>query len=153
MTLMADRLPKLAHPQHRYKVDVNAKQYQLTGVGVIYSDLNIVVVEGGSKSIKAYKKLMLRRIKWEKERLVGVDGKVSHEEEEEQEDDDEPKSNDLQSTELCALVWEGKVQKNQFPNFRYHICPTEHAVKDYFEKMGAIHYWNAAKNFVLETAL
>ena len=43
---------------------MNAQQLHLTGCCLIYHDINIVVVEGGAKGLKKYKKLMLHRIKW-----------------------------------------------------------------------------------------
>ena len=38
-----------------------------TGVVVIHSDCNVVVVEGGPKQQKKFKRLMLHRIKWSEE--------------------------------------------------------------------------------------
>lgn len=67
------RIEDLSNRSHKFKVDKNAQQLALHGV-CLFSDkktgLNlpsIVVVEGGPKAIKKYKKLMLRRIKWEKD--------------------------------------------------------------------------------------
>ncbi|KAK9273695.1 hypothetical protein L1049_018505 [Liquidambar formosana] len=50
--------------QTRFKVVVNAQENCLTGCAVISDGIGVVVVEGGSKSIKMYGKLMLRRINW-----------------------------------------------------------------------------------------
>ncbi|KAK4545067.1 hypothetical protein LTR36_003618 [Oleoguttula mirabilis] len=58
------RVEDLSSGKHRYQVDVNAKQNALTGMVVLHPEMNLVIVEGGVHSIKAYKKLMLNRIKW-----------------------------------------------------------------------------------------
>lgn len=67
------RIEDLSNRSYKFKVDKNAQQLALHGVCLVSdkkSGLNlpsIVVVEGGPKAIKKYKKLMLRRIKWEKD--------------------------------------------------------------------------------------
>lgn len=43
---------------------MNAQQYHLTGCVLVYSNVNLVIAEGGPKALKKYKKLMLQRIKW-----------------------------------------------------------------------------------------
>jgi len=54
----------LSDGQKRYKVDINAQQLYLTGIVIVCPTQCMVVVEGGPKGIKQYKKLMLRRIDW-----------------------------------------------------------------------------------------
>lgn len=68
------RVGRLDHPQQKFRVDRNASQLLLTGCAVLLAagaevpassaSGAMVVVEGGQKSIRKYKKLMLRRIKW-----------------------------------------------------------------------------------------
>jgi Protein of unknown function (DUF1115). len=64
------RVEDLSNGAHRFKVNMNAQQLALNGVCIIpdkKAGLNlpaVVVVEGGPRAIKFYKKLMLRRIKW-----------------------------------------------------------------------------------------
>ncbi|KAK3058135.1 U4/U5/U6 small nuclear ribonucleoprotein prp3 [Extremus antarcticus] len=58
------RVDDLSSGKHRYQVDQNAKQHALTGMVVLHPAMNLVIVEGGSHSISAYKKLMLNRVKW-----------------------------------------------------------------------------------------
>lgn len=41
---------------HKFKVETNAKQLFLTGTVVLFKDINVVVVEGGPKQQKKYKK-------------------------------------------------------------------------------------------------
>ena len=64
------RIEDLSYMPHKFKVNVNAQQMALNGVCIISNKkygLNVpsvVVVEGGPKAMKFYKKLMLRRINW-----------------------------------------------------------------------------------------
>lgn len=58
------RVEDLSSGKHRYQVDVNAKQNNLSGIVVLHPTMNLVIVEGGVHSIANYKKLMLNRIKW-----------------------------------------------------------------------------------------
>ena len=41
------RVRDLSNPALKYKVDMNAQQYHLTGYTLLYQDVNIVIVEGG----------------------------------------------------------------------------------------------------------
>lgn len=58
------RVKDLRNQSNKFKVDMNAQQLHLTGCGLLYNDINVVVAEGGTKALKKYKKLMLHRIKW-----------------------------------------------------------------------------------------
>lgn len=65
------KIDKLTEPHLKFKIDMNAQQYHLGGFCLIAdynmapSDLpNLVLIEGGPRAIKKYKRLMLRRIKW-----------------------------------------------------------------------------------------
>uniref|UniRef100_A0A803M9G1 Uncharacterized protein n=1 Tax=Chenopodium quinoa TaxID=63459 RepID=A0A803M9G1_CHEQI len=46
------KINDLSHPKNRFKVDINAQENRLTGCAVISEGFSVVVVEGGSKSIK-----------------------------------------------------------------------------------------------------
>jgi hypothetical protein len=54
--------------EHAPQVETNAQQYNLTGCAVMTDQHNIVVVEGGPKNIRKYKRLMLNRIQWNEKR-------------------------------------------------------------------------------------
>ncbi|KAJ3023575.1 hypothetical protein HKX48_002448 [Thoreauomyces humboldtii] len=135
------RISDLTHPQHRYKVNVNAEQYNLTGCAIVYSGMNLVVVEGGPKGIKAYKKLMLKRIDWTND---GVEDEAAEEEEEAR----RAAGAGPKEPNRCDLVWEGDVKERNFKFFRFKTVPTETAVREFLEKMRAVHYWDAARNFI-----
>lgn len=122
------KIRQLTHAQHKFKVNQNAQQYNLTGVGIVYHDMSVVIVEGGPKGINAYKKLMLKRIDW------AISNKDV-----------------FADVNECLLVWEGQVQTRNFYQFRLKTFPTEAQIKEYLEKMNSVHYWNTAKNYVVES--
>ena len=62
------RVHDLSSPAIKFKVDMNAQQLHLTGRLLLFRDINIVIVEGGPKGLKKFRKLMMRRIKWDPEK-------------------------------------------------------------------------------------
>ncbi|KAJ3043928.1 U4/U6 small nuclear ribonucleoprotein Prp3 [Rhizophlyctis rosea] len=130
------KIDDLSHPQHKFKVDKNATQHELTGVAIVYSGMNLVIVEGGPKGIKFYKNLMTRRIDWSGER---------------NEDEEDAGPSDKKRNE-CIMVWEGDVKERRFKGFKFRAMPTEAKAKEFLEKFGAVHYWDAARNWVSEVS-
>ncbi|KAI9098033.1 pre-mRNA processing factor 3-domain-containing protein [Phlyctochytrium arcticum] len=134
------RVGDLSLPQHKFKVDMNAQQLNLTGAGIIYPDFCVVVVEGGPKGINAYKKLMLKRIDWEAEPDPTTVEAADLEQRRRRQEMHGPNS--------CVLVWEGQVKERQFKMFRFKPLSTEMRVKEFLKGMKAVQYWDAAKNYV-----
>ncbi|KAE9618548.1 putative U4/U6 small nuclear ribonucleoprotein Prp3 [Lupinus albus] len=132
------RINDLSHPKARFRVDVNAQENRLSGCVVISDGVSVVVVEGGSKSIKRYGKLMLKRINWS--------DFTKETEENEDSDDDKP-------VNKCVLVWQGSVAKPSFHRFSVHDCITEAAARKVFADAGVPHYWDQAVNFVEDEAV
>ncbi|KAF8397575.1 hypothetical protein HHK36_016495 [Tetracentron sinense] len=126
------KINDLSHPQTRFKVDVNAQENRLSGCVVISDSISVVVVEGGSKPIKRYGKLMLRRINWAAA-VVNAE-----------EDGDEKEDTTINK---CVLVWQGSVSKPGFNRFLVHQCRTEAAARKVFSDAGVAHYWDLAVNF------
>ncbi len=112
------RIETLVCPTHRFKVDVNAQQYMLTGLCIIPDKAlshripTMVVVEGGPWAIKKYKRLLLRRMKWE-----SPAGGLAEEE------------RALMKKQLegnrSALVWEGVLKKPIFGGGRSSTSATK----------------------------
>ncbi|GMF21397.1 unnamed protein product [Phytophthora lilii] len=125
------KVPDLSNPQHRFKVDVNAQQYHLTGGVLICKDsnINMVVVEGGRKAIKQYTKLMMRRIDWQ--------GTREAEQESDSEDEDAAKRGNG-----CLLVWQGVVARKAFNTFRFQECRTTVTARKVMEAKNVVHYWD-----------
>lgn len=44
------RVRDMSNPALKFKVDMNAQQYHLTGCVLLYQDVNIVIVEGGNSA-------------------------------------------------------------------------------------------------------
>uniref|UniRef100_A0AAQ6IW06 U4/U6 small nuclear ribonucleoprotein Prp3 n=1 Tax=Anabas testudineus TaxID=64144 RepID=A0AAQ6IW06_ANATE len=131
------RIRNLQNPAKKFKVEANANQLYLTGTVVLHRDVNIVVVEGGPKSQKKFKRLMMSRIKWE-EHNSKRDGKHG--------DDDTKRNN------KCWLIWEGTAKERSFGDMKFKQCPTESMAREHFKKHGTEHYWDLAlSQSVLET--
>ncbi|CAG9823250.1 unnamed protein product [Phaedon cochleariae] len=117
----------------KFKIETNAKQLFMTGCVVLYPDCCVVVVEGGPKQQKKYKRLMLQRIKWEEDTVRDPDG--------------------LQVPNKCVLVWEGTSKQRHFGEVKFKVCPTERLAREHFKKHKAEHYWDLAySGAVLEQA-
>ncbi|PSK34661.1 hypothetical protein C7M61_005021 [Candidozyma pseudohaemuli] len=79
------RVDKMDSKQ-QYKVDINAKQMELHGMVLFNPRFNLVIVEGGEKAIKFYRRLMTSRIDW----------------------DSQPNGSP------CEVVWEGQLRHLSF---------------------------------------
>ena len=160
------RVEDLSNGQHRFKVDVNAKENHMSGAMVSCPDFSVVVVEGCAKSLKRYHKLMLRRIDWSQRpepragaaaggALGGAGGGEGMDEDgggggggEEEEEDEEGGGGAAAAREnACHLVWEGVVKEPAFKEFERHDVPTAAAARALLEHAGVAHYWDAAANF------
>ncbi|NXD88587.1 PRPF3 protein, partial [Halcyon senegalensis] len=127
------RVRNLSNPAKKFKIEANAGQLYLTGVVVLHKDVNVVVVEGGPKAQKKFKRLMLHRIKWD-EQTSNTKG----------EDDDESDDESVKKTNKCSLVWEGTAKDRSFGEMKFKQCPTENMAREHFKKHGAEHYWDLA---------
>lgn len=120
------RILSVDNPSHRFKVDVNARQYGLTGALVLYGDCNLVIVEGGVKALRKYKQLLLRRIDWNAP-LVSPDNS-------------NPPDLALDSAttikNMCVMTWEGPIAKSAFESFKIVKLLTQSSVKDFLRKRG-----------------
>ncbi|XP_023021766.2 pre-mRNA processing factor 3 [Leptinotarsa decemlineata] len=117
----------------KFKVETNAKQLLMTGCVILYPDCCVVVVEGGPKQQKKYKRLMLNRIKWEEDMVKDPDG--------------------MEVPNKCVLVWEGTTKQRNFGEVKFKVCPTERLAREHFKKHKVEHYWDLAySGAVLEQA-
>ena len=93
-----------------------------------------MLVEGGAKAVKFYKRLMLTRIDWTSEALPR-DGDKDPEpapdptetEGEPMDTLDEPES---LADNTCSLVWEGVHREKMFSYFKLHNCPADSNARD-----------------------
>ena len=149
----------LSDPAHRFKVRKNAEQMNLTGVCIFHPSFNMVYVEGASKFIRNYKRLMLQRIAWTQAAMAR-----GAEEVEIDNDDDEEAPPERANTSTvvtgedgvqevvslednrCDLVWEGQLRERSFTSFKPKTCPTDAAAREILGSKIA-GYWDQAKNF------
>ena len=137
----------------------NAEQMNLTGVCIFHPSFSMVYVEGASKFIRNYKRLMTRRIAWtEAARPRGAE-EVELDEGGSDDEDGEGKGKgkaidtqyqDGQAVSLddnkCWLIWEGQLRDRGFNSFKPRSCPTDASAK---ELLGTRFsgYWDQAKNW------
>ena len=153
------RVKVLSDPAHRFKVRKNAEQLNLTGVCIFHPSFNMVYVEGASKFIRNYKRLLLHRIAWtEPARARGA-------EEVEIDNDDDgagPSERTDNSTVVtgedgaqqvvslednrCDLVWEGQLMERAFNSFKPKTCPNDAAAREVLGTKIA-GYWDQVKSF------
>ncbi|KAK9513866.1 hypothetical protein VZT92_027368 [Zoarces viviparus] len=123
------RIRNLHNPAKKFKVEANANQLYLTGTVVLHRDVNLVVVEGGPKSQKKFRKLMLQRIKWEEHNSKR---------------DDPDGDDDTKRNNKCWLIWNGTAKERNFGEMKFKQCPTENMAREHFKKHGTEHYWDLA---------
>ncbi|XP_034945371.1 uncharacterized protein Prp3 [Chelonus insularis] len=114
----------LNNASKKFKVEANAKQLYLTGCVMLFRDCNVVVVEGGAKQLKKYRRLMMNRIKWEEDIVKDNDG------------------NDVPNK--CVVVWEGSTTQRHFGEIKFKVCPIEKMAREHFKKHQVEQYWDLA---------
>jgi U4/U6 small nuclear ribonucleoprotein PRP3 len=146
----------LRHPKCKFKVDINAQQYHLTGCVITCGDITLLIVEGGPRAMKHYKRLLLHRIDWNSEMS-------------------EPKQPDpapaapgapaapapppppasanpiAQTNNLCEQIWEGVAGRPSFKNFRFEHFEADAGARKFLQDRGVGHYWDLARNYVFGT--
>jgi U4/U6 small nuclear ribonucleoprotein PRP3 len=137
----------------------NAEQNNLTGVCIFNPSFSMVYVEGAPKFIRAYKKLMLRRIAWTEAARPRGGGDVeldlgdgieaaglSTATKAEGQTEEGPVS--LEDNK-CWLVWEGQLRDRAFSGFKPKSCPTDATAKEALgPKLAG--YWDMSKNWKAE---
>lgn len=146
------RVDNLSFGKHRFQIDINAKEWALTGVCIMNPNMSLVIVEGGAHSHAQYKKLMLRRIRWtENIAPVNVDETKQREELPWLSQMDE--NGDLKdlSNNKCVLVWEGEERQRSFKTWRgMKACETEAEAKDMLTRTKMENMWTLAKNITAD---
>ncbi|EPX70771.1 U4/U6 X U5 tri-snRNP complex subunit Prp3 [Schizosaccharomyces octosporus yFS286] len=135
------KIKYLAHRPHRLKIDLNAKQLGLTGACILNDKINLVVVEGGRKNIKHFKKLMMNRIDWtdtSRNSLLAQGNKLAD-------------TNGIiipYNENTCELIWEGDLSKRNFSYWTFRKCPTENEARLSLKQLGNTeHFWVLANSW------
>ncbi len=128
------RVTNCDNPAHRFKVVMNARQLGLSGALVLFQDCNVVVVEGGTKALGKFRKLMLRRIDWSAMVPSNTDGAGAS-----------SLSASTANPNLkneAVLVWEGTIAKASFYDFKTIETRSENGCRMLFRKRKVEHYWD-----------
>ncbi|KAF1810844.1 PRP3-domain-containing protein [Eremomyces bilateralis CBS 781.70] len=141
------RIENLSYGKHRYQIDINAKQNDLTGMTILHPKFNIVIVEGGAHSIRNYKKLLLNRIKWTENAAPASVREGNREVEKEwlKSVADSGELKDL-SFNKCTLVWEGQEKERKFKKWGSKVCETDVDAKDALTRFKMENFWTLAKS-------
>ena len=132
------RIKHCSHPKLRFKIEKNAQQYELTGIVIVHPKCNIVIVEGGPKAIKLYKRLMLRRIDWN-----DLPAPKNLQADETQMDVDSPILKEGEDN-TCYLVWSGPVKNKSFKKFTWRSFESEKMAREELGKWNVENYWDVA---------
>ncbi|KAL8716051.1 MAG: hypothetical protein Q9225_006267 [Loekoesia sp. 1 TL-2023] len=142
------KIESLANPRHRFKVDKNAKDHNLTGIAILHPKLNLVVVEGGAHSIAAYRKLMMQRIDWTENTHPNAAVREGNKEAEAlwlQAEDEKGQLKDLGGNK-CQVIWEGEEKQRAFRKWGSKVCRTDGEARDALSRGKMESMWALAKS-------
>lgn len=131
------KIDKLSNPKNFYKIDINAKQLELYGICLLNPKFNLIIVEGGAKSIKFYKKLLTQRIDWTENVVPKISEHLN------MPTDTSGKIEDL-SNNKCLLVWEGQIKEIKFKKWSIMKTSNDDEAFDVLNRFGIINYWREA---------
>eukprot|EP00920_Eleutheroschizon_duboscqi_P027053 GHVT01066203.1.p1 GENE.GHVT01066203.1~~GHVT01066203.1.p1 ORF type:complete len:545 (+),score=139.69 GHVT01066203.1:308-1942(+) len=128
-----------------WKMSQNAEQLHLSGRCVVTLDgPTAVVVEGGVRAVKRFRRLMLRRIRWRGEEEEEDDANDEHGSDDEE---GKPGGHTRAGGGLCCLVWEGLVKSRTFTGWKAIQAETELEAVKVFKTVRATHYWEIIKAY------
>jgi len=141
------KIDDLSNGQHRFKIDMNAKQQNLTGITILHPKFNLVIVEGGSHSIAAYRKLMLNRIKWTENAMPSSVREGNREVEQAWLNalDEKGELKDL-GVNKCQLIFEGEERDRVFRKWMTKVCESDADAKEILQRTKMEYMWAKAKS-------
>ncbi|EPQ31467.1 uncharacterized protein PFL1_00802 [Pseudozyma flocculosa PF-1] len=171
------RIKHLVAPWHKKKVRYNAQDYHLTGLTIFNPSFALVIVEGASKGLKGFKRLMTVRIDWTDPGRMNDGGGGGGGDDDDDDGGggegsskaqvtaaadvgsssrrarfDELATRDASEVDLaenrCELIFEGPLRERNFASgFRAVACPNDHSAK---EVLGPKleGYWDLARRWV-----
>ncbi|TIA97312.1 hypothetical protein E3P92_03023 [Wallemia ichthyophaga] len=128
------------NPSHQFKVRKNAQQHGLSGCWLQNDKFHFIYIEGGEKSVRAYKRLMTVRIDWTEEPRGGTDN---------QDDQGEIQQQQSLADNYCRLIWEGPTRDRLFNRFLTKEMQSDREAKEFLGESLA-NYWDTAKVHTLE---
>jgi len=133
------------HSKHKYKVDMNARQYHdLTGMIIVAKSFCLVIVEAGDYSTRKFKHLLLNRIPWQL--IIENDGNLDVID---NKDEDGEQQNARKDT-TCTELWNGQIRDHKFKKWgSFREVDTDEQAKEVLVKLKLEHFWNMAKSNAL----
>ncbi|KAF1984400.1 PRP3-domain-containing protein [Aulographum hederae CBS 113979] len=140
------KIDDLCYGKHRYQIDVNAKEWGLTGITIFHPSFNLVIIEGGDRAVSQYKKLMLHRMRWHENDTPRAPKEGSKEVEAAflSQVNEDGSLKDL-SQNKCQLVWEGKQRSRVFKKWGTRVCHTDSEAKELLERTKMSNMWTQAR--------
>jgi U4/U6 small nuclear ribonucleoprotein PRP3 len=142
-----------SHAYHRTKLDLNARQWKITG-GVLECPatatfpVSCVICEGSAQAIHKYIRLLTVRMNW----TSGPDGDEEDDDDdnamEEELDNEETNQQQVQQphkfdpTNRCILIWQGMATKRNFPHFSFQTVDAPEQCRKILKQKGLAHYWD-----------
>ncbi|KAK4190297.1 putative U4/U6 small nuclear ribonucleoprotein Prp3 [Podospora australis] len=158
--ILVFKINNLSNGKHRYKIGKNAEQNNLNGVCVMNPRFNLVIVEGGERSINFYKKLMTHRIDWT-ESLPSKEGggdlsaissnntplgqPAAVVRDWLKAEDEKGNLKDL-SQNKCVLMFEGETKAQAFKRWTTKVFETDQEAREFLAKTKMDSFWTQAKN-------
>ncbi|KAI2611408.1 PRP3-domain-containing protein [Hypoxylon fragiforme] len=144
--MLVFKINSLANGQHRYKININADQQALTGIVIMHPKQNLIIAEGGERSIMQYKKLLENRINWtenlaSREKDAQNDGLKQWLKAETENGD----LKDLAENQ-CKLIFEGEIKSRAFRKWGSKVCETDSEAREVLSKSKMENFWNLAKS-------
>lgn len=148
MKVLVFKIDNLSYGKHRFQINKNAEQQALTGITIFHPKMNLVIVEGGSHSINAYKKLMLNRVKWTENAMPQSVREGNSEANAAWlnafDEDGKLKDNTFNR---CQLVFEGEEKQRAFKRWMpYKACETDGEAKDVLSRYKMENMWTLAQS-------
>lgn len=143
------KIDSLANGKHRFQVSKNAEQNALTGVCIMHPKFNLVVVEGGEHSIRAYDKLMQNRIKWQ-EMEAPSSLREGNREAQAKWLDAQDQNGELKDLSMnkCELIFSGEEKSRAFRKWLgARVCETDSQAKDVLARAKMDSFWTVAKSW------
>ncbi|GMH63771.1 hypothetical protein TrST_g12045 [Triparma strigata] len=120
----------ISHRLHRAKVDLTAQQNNLSGIVLECKDLGcVLVVEGGSKAIKRYTRLITHRMKWSGD----GDEDSDSEEEELEEGRNGVQLSKYNPNNYAKVLWSGSALHRKFQGFKFLQSFSEKEAKQHLK--------------------
>jgi len=140
------KVDSLANGRHKFKVNKNAEQSNLSGTVVCGPKQTLICAEGGQKSVRDYTKLLLNRINWAENDIPPVrEGNRVAKEKWLQAQEEDGTLKDL-SENRCVLVFEGETSSRVFRKWAFRVVETDKEAMDALSKAKMENFWTQAKS-------